>query len=692
MVDLEIAGARFSGIPVAPPFGPEASLHEDLLEWYFERWLYYPMLDGPRAAHAARVVCEYGDALFGQVFADRNAQAALETWRTGNADRQRIEIVGGPAFHQLHWEALRDPERGRALGTEFALVRAAPEVGVERAGQEREAPVVRVLVVTARPGGARDVGYRTISRPLLDALRNIETPVEVDLLRPGTFKALSNLLEARKDRPYHMVHFDLHGALMSYEAAQAALSEATAPDGLTMRYGRGQLSAFDGKDGFLVFEPEERPVNDGDPVRDLAKSDEVAALLARYKVPIAILNACQSGKQVEAERGTSLGARLMEAGAQNVLAMGYSVTVTAAEKMMPVIYKAMFSGETLGEAVRQARLELQNDRARKARFDREIDLEDWILPVLYQREDARLAPRRMYPEEETEWLQRQARYVAEPDIKSGFLGRDLDVLQIERRLTEHNALLIHAGGGTGKTTLLHHLAAWWQRTGWIEGLDYFGYDQRAWTLEQILAQLGQTVLDEAERRNLIGIPDALQQKIVQRLRGRRWLLVLDNLESVTAEAFAIKNELPPGKREEIRAFLAKLVGGKTMILLGSRGPVDWLEAGVTRAGPVAAAQSPDYLLRGLDADAASTLAAKTLARVGAAPDMGSDAMRTLMRVLAGHPLAIEVVLPNLRRLSPDEVLQGLSGGGKLDLTAGSEERTASIMACVEFSHANLEPQ
>ncbi|MCP3972112.1 MAG: hypothetical protein GY717_17665 [Rhodobacteraceae bacterium] len=35
-------------------------------------------------------------------------------------------------------------------------------------------------------------------------------------------------------------------------------------------------------------------------------------------------------------------------------------------------------------------------RARKARFDREIDLEDWILPVLYQRKDARLAPRRMY--------------------------------------------------------------------------------------------------------------------------------------------------------------------------------------------------------------------------------------------------------------------------------------------------------
>ncbi|MEL6171316.1 MAG: Tfp pilus assembly protein PilF, partial [Pseudomonadota bacterium] len=259
-VELVIAGARFSDIPVAPPFGAEASVREDLLEWYFEQWLYFPMLDGPRAADAARVVSDYGDALFEQVFGDRKNHAALEAWRASEADHQRIEIVGSPAFHQLHWEALRDPERGRALGTEFTLVRAAPEVDIERAGQAQEASVIRVLVITARPGGARDVGYRTISRPLLDALRNIETPVEVDLLRPGTFKALTNLLERRRERPYHVVHFDMHGALMSFEEARAALNEPAAPDALTMRYGRGQLSAFDGKDGFLVFEPERRSV------------------------------------------------------------------------------------------------------------------------------------------------------------------------------------------------------------------------------------------------------------------------------------------------------------------------------------------------------------------------------------------------------------------------------------------------
>jgi hypothetical protein len=95
--------------------------------------------------------------------------------------------------------------------------------------------------------------------------------------------------------------------------------------------------------------------------------------------------------------------------------------------------------------------------------------------------------------------------------------------------------------------------------------------------------------------------------------------VLDNLESVTAEAFAIRNELRPERREEIRAFLQSLVGGRTLVLLGARGPIGWLEAGVTRAGTAPAEESPDYLLRGLDQDAASALAARILAGTGRGP-------------------------------------------------------------------------
>lgn len=219
-VDVEIDGARFCNVTLDLPFGEDARAREDLLEWYFETWLQFPMLDTARATKAAQVVREYGEALFEQIFADRRAHAAYEAWRQRPVERRRIAIIGSPAFHRLHWEALRDKDRDRELATEVPLVRSAPVTGVDRAEPVQEAPVIRVLVVTARPGGPLDVGYRTISRPLLDALRNIETPVAVELLRPGTFRAFCDHLEAHTATPYHVVHFDLHGALMSFEEAR----------------------------------------------------------------------------------------------------------------------------------------------------------------------------------------------------------------------------------------------------------------------------------------------------------------------------------------------------------------------------------------------------------------------------------------------------------------------------------------
>ena len=38
-----------------------------------------------------------------------------------------------------------------------------------------------------------------------------------------------------------------------------------------------------------------------------------------------------------------------------------------------------------------------------------------------------------------------------------FVGRDLDVLRIEKALARHNMLLLQGMGGTGKTTLLNFL-------------------------------------------------------------------------------------------------------------------------------------------------------------------------------------------------------------------------------------------
>ncbi|MDV7393004.1 CHAT domain-containing protein, partial [Arthrospira platensis SPKY1] len=97
-----------------------------------------------------------------------------------------------------------------------------------------------------------------------------------------------------------------------------------------------------------------------------------------HQLPIAVLNACQSGKQVGAQE-TSLGSRLMAAGVQLVVAMGYSVTVSAAALLMQTLYGALLDGQPLAQAIRRGRLALYNDKGRRAAYDQTIQLEDWLL-------------------------------------------------------------------------------------------------------------------------------------------------------------------------------------------------------------------------------------------------------------------------------------------------------------------------
>jgi hypothetical protein len=83
-----------------------------------------------------------------------------------------------------------------------------------------------------------------------------------------------------------------------------------------------------------------------------------------------------------------------------VLAMGYSVTVSAAELLMRHLFEQRFAGQDLAVAIRRARRELHNRKGRRAYFSQTIDLEDWILPVAYQHREVRLQRRPFTPEEQ----------------------------------------------------------------------------------------------------------------------------------------------------------------------------------------------------------------------------------------------------------------------------------------------------
>ena len=196
-------------------------------------------------------------------------------------------------------------------------------------------PTLNILLVTARPFGRGDVGYRTISRPLLDALRQGSVPVTVDLVRPGTWEALrGHLREARARRDgsgwYQVVHFDLHGGFSGY----GELDELRSAGRLLFAGPRAE--PFEGRRPFLFFETAE----DGKAAAVPAAS--VASLLAEHRVPVAVLNACQSAMQGGSE--ASLAQHLVQAGVPVAVGMAYSVTVSAAVLAMPVLYGQLTRG------------------------------------------------------------------------------------------------------------------------------------------------------------------------------------------------------------------------------------------------------------------------------------------------------------------------------------------------------------
>jgi tetratricopeptide (TPR) repeat protein len=142
--------------------------------------------------------------------------------------------------------------------------------------------------------------------------------------------------------------------------------------------------------------------------------------------------------------------------------------------------------------------------------------------------------------------------------------------------------------------------------------------------------------------------------VAQALRAKRHLLILDNLESITATALAIPHSLTEPQRRELHGFLKALQGGETLVLLGSRGEEAWLAPG-TFADNL-------HPLEGLDPEAASDLADAALARCGARERRQETAFRDLMHLLSGYPLILQVVLPNLAAKPAASVLSELQTG------------------------------
>jgi tetratricopeptide (TPR) repeat protein len=678
-------GMRSGGQP--QPFGFQLRPEDYAdIRWYLEEFMDLPIGGFVlRANHTEQSLIQWGRDLYKAVFDYGDHRDVIRDLMHAEPPRLLTIATSDGDILRLPWELMAD-ERG-ALTRRDVTIRRQLETGHQPLAYDIGAPL-RLLLVVSRPDNTGFIDPRHSTRAMLDAFTSLGDNVTVEFCRPPTLARLEERL-AESNGAYDIVHFDGHG-----------------------HYDR--LLGL----GVLLFEKAQQPGQarvDADPVR----ADDLGNLLARYHIPLVILEACRSS-EVGDVAFRSVAPRLIEAGVGSVIAMSYAVHVEAARILLTRFYRELARGRSIGQAMESGRAALMAQRDRWLEYGpqgKSVQLQDWFLPQLYQRgSDMRLVEPAARPDTRQEPA-RVSLTSDRPRFPTGqhigafprpplynFHGRARELYALERSFRTDRAILLHAMGGMGKTTLAREAGDWLTRTGLFpEGACFLSFEQPV-TAERIAQVLGSYL--EGHGFEALSQVEQLD-RARQLFQGQDMLMVWDNFESVL-ETFdnatrgprpvqdsadtssAVTDAIASGYTAEERMRILTLFrdwtedpAGHGRLLITCR-PREAGLPGVRRM-ELAGLARPDSLY----------LLAQVLRRHDTSLDdkrFEKANLEALLDVLGDHPLSIELVGPHLKQLTPEQIVADFHE--LLDQFTGDAEveRNRSLLASLRFSTSRLSAQ
>ncbi len=645
---------------------------EEDLRWYLEDYLQYP--EDPAPAIARRVeerMAEIGTELFLAVF--QGSDGARGLW-AGVRDRlsgTRVEIV--TEADPIPWELLRDPEMDTPLALlARSFVRAQPTRARRPSLPKEDGDKLRILLAICRPGGDQDVPFRSVASRLIKGLDEAgREAYDLDVLRPPTFEQLERVLRQAKEegRPYHVVHFDGHGAY-------------------------GETASRTERHGYVLFERElggEAVPVDG---------STLGGLLAEARVPILVLNACRSAhaepaaqpdpadaSQSQARAFGSLAQEVMNAGTAGVLAMSYNVYVVTAAQLAAELYASLGRGNPLGEAVTRARGNLHESPLREVAFN-PLPLQDWAVPVVHE-----AAPVRLFRKNRKRRRAAVAPGATEdlgsslpPPPAAGFFGRDETLLALDRAFDLDDVVLLHAYAGSGKTATAAEFARWYSLTGGIEGPVLFTSFERYLPLARVLDPVGQVFEGLLEERGIhwLALDDAARRDVALQLLSEVPVLwIWDNVEPVTGFPAGTETAWSREEQDELVLFLRDARRTKAKLLLTSRRDENaWLGT-----LPIRVAVPPMPLLESLQL--ARALAAQRGLQLSGVGDW-----RPLLEFAQGNPMTVTVLVGQALRegFATKQEIEGfaerLRSGEAAFIDEREEGRARSLGASLAYGFEN----
>jgi predicted ATPase/DNA-binding SARP family transcriptional activator len=265
-----------------------------------------------------------------------------------------------------------------------------------------------------------------------------------------------------------------------------------------------------------------------------------------------------------------------------------------------------------------------------------------------------------------------------PDALSSFVGREREVVEVERLLDAVRLLTLTGVGGSGKTRLALEVARH------LVG----AYPDGVWLVE--LAPLSEGALVPQAVAAALGIREqpnrALISTLVNVLREQKVLLVLDNCEHLIGATAHLAEAL-------LRSCPRLRIVATSREMLGATGEVSWLTPPLS--GPDLQQQPLVKDLEGYESARLFVVRAQYRDPSFVLTPRNVQAVAQICRRLNGIPLAIELAAARIGELSVEQIATRLGDSWRL-LTTGSRiatPRHRTLRGTLDWSYKLLsEPE
>ena len=483
---------------------------EDNCCWYIQDFATKWPFHEKKAADAVEELKEYANSLLTQLDLVQLIHDTVPSSSGGNRSIT-INITEDEgavnSIQQLHWELLESPSlwgpefeimirrvtKARKSDGDYPLHELA--LGEDHvSGQSR----VNALLVVARDLSTNsyttDVNPNVALTILAEieqdfASQDLQARLNLEVVRPGTLDALEEHLTRHRRGYYHFVHFDVHGIMTSSQEKKGKTSRSQ------------EEEAEDNKAAYLLF-------NHPDPnnyERKKEKAQDVAKMLQTHGICVAVLNACESAR-ADSGDAANVAKTFTESGVQNVVAMSFKAHKTAAEQFLRGFYHSLFlQGHTFSQAARQARELLRQNPERQARLGLKRSVHDYFVPVVYSLgQDSRFMPQKEPSigrrSNVSDFATGSGQSAAEriPNL----IGRDFDLLRLEKHLLNRGKLHFTGRAGVGKTALLRYARDVWLRTSFVDLILFVDLSKAKTSLDATESLVSQIPVDKTKRIKL----------------------------------------------------------------------------------------------------------------------------------------------------------------------------------------------